>query len=301
FNKTDLRVQCSSHAEYRHKLTQQISVEIQSLITISFTITISLYLQFSAILHITISITIICSGVQAASRELPMEGQNECKDEMISNNCFCIRSSHRTHTGNVNEMGRSVHRCRNCRKICNFLDAAELLNSQNTMPFRWPDLRHNLALANKVIKSRPEKPSDWQKIAEGLSGLFGTWSPDIPVDLKGRGCRERSDRLLAKHKNDEAKALKRSGTEEDYSELSQLLDDIATYKEDIQNARIKEKKQTGNKHCIKGKEGILTVKFLVPQMTTEVHLPIMQQKENKSDIQIPISNSFSILEDELVN
>jgi hypothetical protein len=33
----------------------------------------------------------------------------------------------------------------------------------------------------------------------------------------------------------------RSGTEEDYSELSQLLEDIVTYKEDIQNARIKEK------------------------------------------------------------
>jgi hypothetical protein len=51
------------------------------------------------------------------------------------------------------------------------------------MPFRWPDLRHDLALAKEVVKSRPEKQSDWQKIAEGLSDLFGTWSPDIPVDL----------------------------------------------------------------------------------------------------------------------
>ena len=59
-----------------------------------------------------------------------------------------------------------------------------------TMSFRWPE-----TLAKEVAKTMPEKPMEWDKIGS--------------VEIKGRGCRERMDHLLEKHKNDDTKALKR--------------------------------------------------------------------------------------------
>ena len=77
------------------------------------------------------------------------------------------------------------------------------------MPFRWPETKHDLALAKEVAKTMPEKPTEWDQIGEDLSALFSSWSHPGSVEIKGRGCRERMDRLLEKHKNDDAKALKR--------------------------------------------------------------------------------------------
>ena len=69
--------------------------------------------------------------------------------------------------------------------------------SDADMPaFRWPETCHDIALAKEVVFSRPTKPINWDKIASNLNAAFST--EDKPVELKGRGCRERMDRLLAK-------------------------------------------------------------------------------------------------------
>ena len=73
--------------------------------------------------------------------------------------------------------------------------------------FRWPELKHDLALAREVISCRPSKLQDWDKIATKLSEVFS--SEDKPVELKGRGCRDRTDRLLDKFKAEDSKSLKR--------------------------------------------------------------------------------------------
>ena len=73
--------------------------------------------------------------------------------------------------------------------------------------FRWPDVSHDIALAIEVISHRPQKPVDWDAIAGTLSSAFST--EEKPVELKGRGCRERMDLLLRKYKDEDAKALKR--------------------------------------------------------------------------------------------
>ena len=87
----------------------------------------------------------------------------------------------------------------------------------SAMPnFRWPELSNDLALAKEVMSLRPEKPCNWDAIATKLSALFST--NEKPVILKGIGCRERMDLLLKKFKDEDAKSLKRSGTEEDYSD-----------------------------------------------------------------------------------
>ena len=49
---------------------------------------------------------------------------------------------------------------------------------------------------------------DWDEIAAKLSEAFSTAKGKL-VELKGRGCRERMDRLLQKFKAEEAKSLKR--------------------------------------------------------------------------------------------
>lgn len=79
------------------------------------------------------------------------------------------------------------------------------------MPFRWAEMRYDISLAKEVAQNGPDKPSDWEKIAEDLSILFTSWGkPDAaPVELKGRGCRERMERLLEKHRQSEIKAQKK--------------------------------------------------------------------------------------------
>ena len=72
--------------------------------------------------------------------------------------------------------------------------------------FWWPDLEHHLALAREVISCRPSKLQDWEEITAKLSKVFS--SEDKPVELRGRGCRERMNRLLDKFKAEDSKSLK---------------------------------------------------------------------------------------------
>ncbi|CAB3986879.1 Hypothetical predicted protein [Paramuricea clavata] len=111
-------------------------------------------------------------------------------------------------------------------------------------PFRWPSTENDIALAREVAASRPEKPNDWDGIATRLSEHFST--DGKPVELKARGCRERMDRLLSKYKQEDAKSLKRSGAEEDYNELKQLLEDISTFRRDMMVLKDKEKEEKRN-------------------------------------------------------
>ena len=73
--------------------------------------------------------------------------------------------------------------------------------------FRWPETRHDVDLAKEVAAYCPSKPLDWGQIATILSEKFST--EEKPVQLKGRGCRERLESLIDKYKADDAKALKR--------------------------------------------------------------------------------------------
>ena len=34
------------------------------------------------------------------------------------------------------------------------------------MPFRWPETKHDLALAKEVAKTMPEKSTEWDQIGE---------------------------------------------------------------------------------------------------------------------------------------
>ena len=72
--------------------------------------------------------------------------------------------------------------------------------------FRWPELLNDVSLVREVASTRPAKNADWE-IAGTLSAQFST--EEKPVDLKGRGCRERLKRLLDKFKSVDSKALKR--------------------------------------------------------------------------------------------
>lgn len=74
-------------------------------------------------------------------------------------------------------------------------------------PFRWPEARHELALAKEVAQHNPEKPDEWEAVARRLGKAFSTDS--CTVELKGRDCREKMDRILTKYKEEDMKALKR--------------------------------------------------------------------------------------------
>jgi len=74
-------------------------------------------------------------------------------------------------------------------------------------PFRWSLLEHDLALAKEVAAKKPSKPDEWEKVALLLSAVFT--SDDRKIELKGRGCRERMDRLLEKYSTEDKRALKR--------------------------------------------------------------------------------------------
>ena len=74
-------------------------------------------------------------------------------------------------------------------------------------PFRWPSIDTDIKLAVEVAATRPEKPAEWEAIATRLSAVFS--SEEKTVDLKGRGCKNRMERLLAKYKAEDARNLKR--------------------------------------------------------------------------------------------
>ena len=78
--------------------------------------------------------------------------------------------------------------------ICFFFTSSFRIYIANNMPaFRWNDTAHDIALAKEVIACRPSKPLDWDYITTRLNAVFAT--KEKPV-VKGRGCRERLDRLL---------------------------------------------------------------------------------------------------------
>lgn len=74
-------------------------------------------------------------------------------------------------------------------------------------PFRWPDVKLDIALAKEVAAAKPDNPQDLEFVATTLGTLFST--KDKPVVLKGRGCRERMQRLIEKFKQEDARSLKR--------------------------------------------------------------------------------------------
>ena len=41
-------------------------------------------------------------------------------------------------------------------------------------PFRWPEARHELALAKEVAQHNPEKPDEWEAVARRLGKAFST-------------------------------------------------------------------------------------------------------------------------------
>ena len=55
--------------------------------------------------------------------------------------------------------------------------------------FRWPEVANDTSLAREVVGRRPSKLAAWEVIAGILSLAFSATSK--PVQLKGRGCRER--------------------------------------------------------------------------------------------------------------
>lgn len=82
-----------------------------------------------------------------------------------------------------------------------------MLGAANMPTFRWPDTGHDIILAKEVVSSRPAKPLDWELIATKLNVVFST--EELPVYLKGRGCKERMERLLNKYKTDDTASMRR--------------------------------------------------------------------------------------------
>ncbi|XP_068739798.1 uncharacterized protein [Montipora capricornis] len=112
-------------------------------------------------------------------------------------------------------------------------------------PFRWLSIQNDLALAKEVASRKPQTHQEWDELATVLSEVFS--SDSNRVELKGRGCRERLARLIEKNEQDDKKSLKKSGTEEEYSELSQLLQDISTYRRDMEENKAKTAKEKEQK------------------------------------------------------
>jgi hypothetical protein len=74
-------------------------------------------------------------------------------------------------------------------------------------PFRWPLLQHDAMLCKEVLARRPSSSSDWDSMAETLGEVFTT--QEKQVELKGRGCKERLDRLIEKYTQNDKKSLKK--------------------------------------------------------------------------------------------
>ena len=70
-------------------------------------------------------------------------------------------------------------------------------------PFRWPLHKQDLLLATEVASRQAIKQSEFEPIASVLSVEFGKLTPGKPLSLTARACRERMERLLEKHINED--------------------------------------------------------------------------------------------------
>lgn len=102
--------------------------------------------------------------------------------------------------------------------------------------FRWPKTKHDIALAMEAVASHPPRPQEWGHVAATLSKHFLT--ENKPVQLTGRGYTRHSFYCVSLHCNLVCSPC-RSGTEEDYTKLAQLLEDIGTYMSDLVDTKIK--------------------------------------------------------------
>jgi hypothetical protein len=59
----------------------------------------------------------------------------------------------------------------------------------------------------EVLARRPSLPSDLNSMAQTLSEVFSTQEKQF--ELKGRGCKERLDRLIEKYTQNDKKSLKK--------------------------------------------------------------------------------------------
>jgi hypothetical protein len=95
--------------------------------------------------------------------------------------------------------------------------------SARKKPFRF-NAERDLLLLRQVMAEEPYAASHgarlgvWQRVADVLA--------TAGVDVSGRSCHDRFDFLVAEHKRESSQALRRSGTEEEVSERTNLLDDI---------------------------------------------------------------------------
>ena len=90
---------------------------------------------------------------------------------------------------------------------CWFVHPTGLFDPASMPTFRWPDTSYDIALAKEVVSSRPTKPVDWDLIANNLNTVFS--SENVQVSLKGRGCKERMERLLNKYRTDDTASIRR--------------------------------------------------------------------------------------------
>ena len=74
-------------------------------------------------------------------------------------------------------------------------------------PFRWPLPLNDMMLATEFAARKPTCATKWDVMASILSTVFST--NERKVELTGRACRERLDRILNKYLEDNKKALKR--------------------------------------------------------------------------------------------
>ena len=66
-----------------------------------------------------------------------------------------------------------------CLILCTHRESCFIMPS-----FRWPETRHDIALAKEVASRCPGKPLDWDAIASDLNASFST--VEKPLELKGR-------------------------------------------------------------------------------------------------------------------
>ena len=66
---------------------------------------------------------------------------------------------------------------------------------------------NDIMLATEVASKKPKTPAQWDEIAVELSTCFTT--ENKVVNMTGRGCRDRLNRLINKYVEEDKKALKR--------------------------------------------------------------------------------------------
>ncbi|ETV89871.1 hypothetical protein H310_15291 [Aphanomyces invadans] len=152
----------------------------------------------------------------------------------------------------------------------------------------------DIDLLKEVMAVRPHDApygqtlARWEEVVEHMREMRGP-------DLTTAGCRKRLDDLMAAFKKDTVKSLRATGTEEEYNEREQLIQDLSDMMDTAYKTKTTLKEEKNKKIDIREREGLMLRETAL--MTMKRKSDALEEEEEVSPSNLKEPRPSSALKD----